>query len=175
MSVGYPLEAAHRGSVLDEEGSGKKWTHLSPWVMKALRLQLSGPYMIGLYPEVQEKIHQELNCVLGADSKGPLSISDLNELQYLDCVLKESHRLFPPAIAIGRKISEDISICGHSIPKRTTVIVSPFLVHRDEDVFPDPEKFDPERFLPENSSHIPDCAYIPFAAGRETALVKDLN
>ncbi|GIX66982.1 cytochrome P450 4V2 [Caerostris extrusa] len=122
-------------------------------------------YLIGLYPEVQEKIHQELDSVLGADSKGPLSVADLNELKYLDCVLKESNRLYPPAAAFGRKISEEISICGYTIPKRTTVIVAPFFVHRDEDVFPDPEKFDPERFLPENSLHIPECAYIPFSAG----------
>ncbi|GIY54991.1 cytochrome P450 4V2 [Caerostris extrusa] len=116
-------------------------------------------------PRYREKIHQELDSVLGADSKGPLSISDLNELQYLDCVLKESNRLYPPAGAIARKTFEDISICGWKIPKRTTVIVAPFFVHRDEEVFPDPEKFDPERFLPENSAHIPECAYIPFAVG----------
>ncbi|GIY17758.1 cytochrome P450 4V2 [Caerostris extrusa] len=107
-------------------------------------------YLIGLYPEVQEKIHQELDSVLGADSKGPLS---------------ECNRIYPPAPAIIRKISEDISICGYTIPKRAHVIVAPFFLHRDEDVFPDPEKFDPERFLPENSAHIPECAYIPFAAG----------
>ncbi|GIY69581.1 cytochrome P450 4V2 [Caerostris darwini] len=122
-------------------------------------------YLIGLYPEVQEKIHQELDSVVGADSKGPISIGDLSELKYLECVLNESNRLYPPAAVIARKISEDISICDYKIPKRTQVIVSPFFVHRDEDVFPDPEKFDPERFLPENSARIPECAYIPFAAG----------
>ncbi|GIY49694.1 cytochrome P450 4V2 [Caerostris darwini] len=115
-------------------------------------------YLIGLYPEVQEKIHQELDSVLGSDSEGPLSIDHLKELKYLDCVLKECNRLYPPAGAIARKISEDISICGYKIPKRTHVIVAPFFVHRDEDVFPDPEKFDPERFLAENSARIPDCA-----------------
>ncbi|GIY23003.1 cytochrome P450 4c3 [Caerostris darwini] len=122
-------------------------------------------FLIGLYPEVQERIHQELDSVLGADSKGPLSVGELNELKYLDCVLKEGNRLYPPGPIIGRKVSEEVSICGYKIPKRTTVLVAPFLVHRDEDVFPDPEKFDPERFLPENSAHIPDCGYIPFAAG----------
>ncbi|GIY08405.1 cytochrome P450 4V2 [Caerostris extrusa] len=155
-------------------------------------------YLIGLYPEVQEKIHQELDSVLGADSKGPLSVANLNELTYLECVLKvrsnsssvsngwafledleyvlkvfleetnmcgECNRLYPPVPVIARKVSEETTICGYTIPNRTTVIVSPFLVHRDEDVFPDPEKFDPERFLPENSVHIPECAYIPFVAG----------
>ncbi|GIX93046.1 cytochrome P450 4V2 [Caerostris darwini] len=125
-------------------------------------------YLIGLHPEVQEKIHQELDSVLGADSKGPLSVADLNVLTYLDCVLKECNRLYPPVPIIARKVSEETTICGYtipSIPNRTTVIVTPFLVHRDEDVFPNPEKFDPERFLPENSAHIPECAYIPFVVG----------
>ncbi|GIX93040.1 probable cytochrome P450 4d20 [Caerostris darwini] len=122
-------------------------------------------YLIGLYPEVQEKIHQELDSVLGADSKGPLRVADLNELKYLECVLKKCFRLYPPAALFARKTSEEISICGYTIPNRTTVAVSPFLVHREEDVFPDAEKFDPERFLPKNSALIPECAYIPFAAG----------
>ncbi|GIY17767.1 hypothetical protein CEXT_677881 [Caerostris extrusa] len=64
---------------------------------------------------------------------------------------------------------------GHIIPKRAHVIVSPFLVHRDEDVFPDPEKFDPHRFLPENSSHIPECAYIPFAADPRNCMGNNMN
>ncbi|GIX78673.1 hypothetical protein CEXT_467991 [Caerostris extrusa] len=82
--------------VLDEEG-----------VMKPLRLQLMGPVLIGLYPEVQEKIHQELDSVLGSDSKGPLSVADLNELKYLDCVLKECYRLYPPSPLFARKMSEN--------------------------------------------------------------------
>ncbi|GIX90349.1 cytochrome P450 4V2, partial [Caerostris extrusa] len=113
----------------------------------------------------RRKIHQELDSVLGSDSKGPLSVADLKELKFLDCVLKECYRLYPPSPLFARKISEEISICGYKIPKRTTVVVSPFLVHRDENVFPVPEKFDPERFLPENSANISECAYIPFAAG----------
>ncbi|GIY98342.1 cytochrome P450 4c3, partial [Caerostris extrusa] len=131
-------------------------------------------YLIGLHHDVQEKMHQELDSVLGADNKGPISIADLNELKFLDCVLKECYRLYPVTAGFGRKISEDISICGYKIHKRTHIIVSPFLVHRDEDVFPDPEKFDPERFLPENRAHIPECAYIPFWWDRETALLASL-
>ncbi|GIX96700.1 cytochrome P450 4c3 [Caerostris darwini] len=85
---------------------------------------------------------------------------------FFKSLFQECYRLCPPAPGIMRKISEDITICGYKIPKRTHIInFSSFLVHRDEDVFPDPEKFDPERFLPENSAHIPECAYIPFAAG----------
>ncbi|GIX78671.1 cytochrome P450 4V2 [Caerostris extrusa] len=140
-----------------------KWALIGAW-NPAIAVKWA-PILIGLYPEVQEKIHQELDSVLGADRKAPLSVGDLKALKYLECVLKECNRIYPPAPAIIRKISEDISVCGYTIPKRAHVIVAPFFLHRDEDVFPDPEKFDPERFLPENSAHIPECAYIPFAAG----------
>ncbi|GIY08401.1 probable cytochrome P450 4d20 [Caerostris extrusa] len=81
-------------------------------------------YLIGLYPEVQEKIHQELDSVLGADSKGPLSVADLSELKYLDCVVKECFRIYPPVPIIARKVPEEITICGYTIPKRTIVIVN---------------------------------------------------
>ncbi|GFT10144.1 cytochrome P450 4c3, partial [Nephila pilipes] len=54
---------------------------------------------------------------------------------------------------------------GHTIPKKTSCFVLAYYLHRDEDVFPDPEKFDPDRFLPENVIKIPDCAYMPFSAG----------
>ncbi|GIY17764.1 cytochrome P450 4c3 [Caerostris extrusa] len=121
-------------------------------------------YLIGLYPEVQEKIHQELDSVLGADRKAPLFGRRSESTQIPGCVLKECNRIYPPAPAIIRKISEDISVCGYTT-QESTRYCGAFLLHRDEDVFPDPEKFDPERFLPENSAHIPDCAYIPFAAG----------
>ncbi|GIY13483.1 cytochrome P450 4c3 [Caerostris darwini] len=165
MSVGCPLGHIE-DQVLDQEGVRQEVDTFigagHDTVAVAVKWAL---FLIGLYPEVQEKIHQELDSVLGADSKSPLSVADLNELKYLECVLKECNRIYPPVPIIARKISEDISICGYTIPKRATIVVSSFFVHRDEDVFPDPEKFDPERFLPENRAHIPDCAYIPFAVG----------
>ncbi|GIY04004.1 cytochrome P450 4V2 [Caerostris extrusa] len=121
MSVGYPLEAAHRG----------------PSARRGRGQARSGH----IYRRGEDT--PRADCVLGADSKGPLSVADLNELKYLDCVLKVATQY----------------------PREQPLLWRLSFVHRDEDVFPDPEKFDPERFLPENSSHIPDCAYIPFSVG----------
>ncbi|GFS74835.1 cytochrome P450 4V2 [Nephila pilipes] len=122
-------------------------------------------FLIGLYPDVQAKIHDELDRIFGDDVERYVTENDLNELKYLDCVIKETNRLYSPAPMFGRQIHEETNICGHTIPKGASCIVLAHFLHRDEDVFPDPEKFDPDRFLPENSSNIPEFAFVPFAAG----------
>ncbi|PRD24601.1 UNVERIFIED_CONTAM: Cyp4v2 [Trichonephila clavipes] len=62
---------------------------------------------------------------------------------------------------------------GHTLPKGASCIVLAHYLHRDEDVFPDPEKFDPDRFLPENSINIPEFAFVPFAAGPRNCIGKN--
>ncbi|GBO32589.1 Cytochrome P450 4V2 [Araneus ventricosus] len=122
-------------------------------------------YLIGLYPEVQAKMHNEIDQIFGEDLERHVTEKDLVDLQYLDCVLKECSRLYPTIPIFAREAKEDIKICGYTIPKGTTCVIPPYFLHRDEDVFPDPEKFDPDRFSPENSASIPECAYIPFSVG----------
>ncbi|GBL94543.1 Cytochrome P450 4V2 [Araneus ventricosus] len=122
-------------------------------------------YLIGLYPNIQAKIHQELDSIFGEGTDKEITEDDLNQLHYLDCVIKETHRLYPPVPMFGRHVEEESSICGHTIPKGASCFVLSYFLHRDEDVFPDPEKFDPDRFSPENFRKIPEFAYIPFSAG----------
>ncbi|GIY61087.1 cytochrome P450 4V2, partial [Caerostris extrusa] len=95
-------------------------------------------YLIGHHPEVQQKIHQEVDSLLEGDAQRPLSVDDLNDLKYLDCVLKECNRLYPSVPLFGRHIYEETKICGYTTPKGTSAIVMTYFLHRDEDVFPDP-------------------------------------
>ncbi|GFY50780.1 cytochrome P450 4V2 [Trichonephila inaurata madagascariensis] len=95
----------------------------------------------------------------------PVETDDLKDMKYLECVLKESQRLYPSVPLIARRITEDTTICGYSVPKDSSCIVAVYLLHRDASVFPVPEKFDPNRFLPENSTNRNPFAYIPFSAG----------
>ncbi|KAG8177135.1 hypothetical protein JTE90_012016 [Oedothorax gibbosus] len=122
-------------------------------------------YLIGLYEDVQLKIQEELNGIFGSDVDREVTTDDLNDMKYLDCVLKESQRLYPSVPMMGRNVSEDTDICGYKLIKGSTGNVLIYHLHRDEDIFPDPEKFDPDRFLPENSIGRPPYAYIPFSAG----------
>ncbi|CAM2113252.1 unnamed protein product [Caretta caretta] len=108
-------------------------------------------YLLGCHPEAQKKVHRELDEVFG-NSDRPVTMDDLKKLRYLECVIKEALRLFPSVPSFARTTSEDCHIRGFKIPKGTEVIIVTYALHRDPEVFPDPEEFRPERFFPENSS-----------------------
>ncbi|KAI4462793.1 cytochrome p450 family 4 [Holotrichia oblita] len=120
-------------------------------------------FLLGLHPNIQEKVYQEIKSVF--QNKDVLEFSDINELKYLERVLKESLRLYPSVPAIARFTSEDLTIDDYFIPKGTTVSIHIMDIHLNPKYFPQPEKFDPDRFLPENSKDRHPYAYIPFSAG----------
>ncbi|XP_038611293.1 cytochrome P450 4V2 [Tachyglossus aculeatus] len=121
-------------------------------------------FLLGSCPDAQRKVNDELDQVFG-DSSRHATMDDLKELRYLECVIKESLRLFPSVPFLARTISEDCCITGFCIPKGTTALICPFALHRDPRYFPDPEEFRPERFLPENAHGQHPFAYVPFSAG----------
>ena len=80
--------------------------------------------------------------------------------------IKESLRLYPSVNIISRHLGEDVRITsGYLLPKGTHVVIYIYGVHRNPDIYPDPQKFDPDRFLPENCQNRHPFAYIPFSAG----------
>nr|XP_003221648.2 PREDICTED: cytochrome P450 4V2 [Anolis carolinensis] len=121
-------------------------------------------YLLGSYPEVQRNVHKELDEVFG-DSDRPITMDDLKQLRYLESVIKESLRLFPSVPLFARTFTEEVHIKGFKIPQGTDCIIVPYALHRDPDVFPEPEEFRPERFFPENSNGRNPYAYVPFSAG----------
>ncbi|NWI96821.1 CP4V2 protein, partial [Pitta sordida] len=121
-------------------------------------------YLLGHHPEVQKKVHRELDEVFD-NTERPVTTEDLKNLRYLECVVKEALRLFPSVPMFARTLREDCRIAGYQIPKGTNVLVLTYSLHRDPEIFPDPEEFRPERFLPENSKGRHPYAYVPFSAG----------
>ncbi|CAN7937578.1 unnamed protein product, partial [Ixodes hexagonus] len=129
-------------------------------------------YLLGLYKGVQDKVHQELDAIFGGDRDRPATLEDLKQMKYLECVIKESHRLYPPVPIMGRCVDEEIEIDGYRIPPGTTLALFIYSLHRDKRWFPEPEEFRPERFFPENCVGRPAYAYVPFSAGPRNCIGK---
>lgn len=121
-------------------------------------------YNIATHPNVQQKIGQELDDVLGS-SDGPSTREEFGQLKYLERVIKESMRLFPPVTLFSRRTYETCHIRQYEIPPETDVIIFPYMIHRDPEYWPDPDNFDPDRFLPEAVKGRHPFSYVPFSAG----------
>ncbi|XP_026729859.1 cytochrome P450 4C1-like [Trichoplusia ni] len=122
--------------------------------------------LLGKYPEIQEKLYQELYDVFG-DSDRSCEKEDLLKLKYLERVVKESLRLFPPVPLIIRKVLQDTKLpSGRVLPAGSGIVCSIWGVHRDPKYWgPDADKFDPDRFLPERFNLAYPCSYMPFSNG----------
>jgi cytochrome P450 len=116
-------------------------------------------YLLSQHPEAEAALHRELDSTL----RGRLpEASDAGTLPYLERVVSESMRLFPPAWAVGRLALEDVELSGGIIRRGETVVLSQWVIHRDPALWPDPLRFDPDRFA-EPPPH--RFAYFPFGAG----------
>ncbi|XP_033227747.1 cytochrome P450 4C1-like isoform X2 [Belonocnema kinseyi] len=124
--------------------------------------------VLASYPDIQEKVYQELNHIYGKVIPENVSITtdDLKQMEYTERVIQESLRLFPTVPVVLRKVEEDIKIEGGCIiPKGTTALCFITKIHRDEKYWPDPLKFDPDRFLPDEVAKRNPYCYLPFSKG----------
>ncbi|KAJ9577301.1 hypothetical protein L9F63_006140, partial [Diploptera punctata] len=121
-------------------------------------------YLLGLHPDIQDKVHEELDNIFQGSDRAP-SMKDLNEMKYLERVIKEALRLYPSVPGYGRIVSEDLELGEYTVPAGTTVNIHVYALHLNSQHFPNPEKFDPDRFLPERVLNRHPYAYIPFSAG----------
>jgi cytochrome P450 len=119
-------------------------------------------YLLGTHPEVAERLRAELDAVLGDRLPGA---EDARALPFTERVLKESLRLYPPAWTTGREAAEEVVVGGYCIPKGAQILASPWVVQRDARWFPDPERFDPDRWEGQRGKEIPRFAYFPFGGG----------
>lgn len=127
-------------------------------------------YNIAKYPEIQQRMYDEIVEIIGPDTT-ELTLHTLNELRFIDLVIKESLRMFPPVPMIARHATERTEIEGSVIPVGTIVGVDIFEMHRDSDYFEDAERFNPDRFdtIRETGKNNP-FTYIPFSAGSRNCI-----
>jgi cytochrome P450 len=119
-------------------------------------------YLISQAPEVEERLHNELDRVLGGRLP---ALADVPRLVYTRAVFEEAIRLYPPVPLLGRQALRREVIRGREIPVGSLVLVVPWLLHRHRQLWDRPDHFVPERFLPENSLSRAKHAYIPFSTG----------
>uniref|UniRef100_A0A1I8QDQ8 Cytochrome P450 n=1 Tax=Stomoxys calcitrans TaxID=35570 RepID=A0A1I8QDQ8_STOCA len=122
-------------------------------------------YLLARHPQVQQRVLQEINEVMGEDKSQAVTMKDLQELKYLEAVIKESLRLYPSVPIISRYTEKDIEVDGHFIPAHSNLSLLIYDVARDPDIFSNPDDFIPERFYQKLEQNYNPFAYTPFSAG----------
>lgn len=125
-------------------------------------------YALSQNPVAEARLHEELDAVL--EGGRAATFEDLRHLQYTERVLFESLRLYPPTWRLVRRAIRDFNIGDHVIPSGALVVVSQYVMHRDARYFPDPERFDPERWTPEERAARPPFSYFAFGGGPRRCL-----
>jgi cytochrome P450 len=125
-------------------------------------------YLLTQNNREEDKLHEEVDSVLGQDL--PPTIADIPKLEYTEKVFAESMRLYPPAWAVGRQAIRDCKIGEYIIPAGSTVLMSQYLIHRDPRFFPEPERFNPERWNIDRRTNLPRFSYFPFGGGPRSCI-----
>jgi cytochrome P450 len=124
-------------------------------------------HLLAAHPPVERRLHAEVDAVLG---ERRATADDVPRLPFTRQVLAESMRLYPPAWVIGRKPLRPYPVGGWEAPAGSLVLLSQYVVHRDGRWWPEPERFDPDRWAPEAAAERPRFAYFPFGAGTRVCI-----
>lgn len=119
-------------------------------------------YLLAQHPEAMRRMQAELDREIGRQMP---ALEDSDCLPYTTMVIQEAMRLYPSAWSISRRALGDDEIGGYAIPANAIVAMSPYTMHRHPDFWPDPERFEPERFGSEEEAARPHFAYFPFGGG----------
>jgi cytochrome P450 len=122
-------------------------------------------HLLSQHPEAQERVREEVDRLERAPS-----YAELAGLVLTRAVVTEAMRLFPPAWIVGRTTTAPLIVDGRDLPTGTVLVVSPLLLHHDPRWFPEPEAFDPDRWLDARRAAVPRHAYLPFGTGPRSCL-----
>jgi cytochrome P450 len=119
-------------------------------------------HLLARNPEARARLEREVDTALGGRTP---TLADLAQMPYALAVFKETMRLYPPVYMVVRRAERAVTLGTYSIRKNDLVLVNIYGMHRLPEAFPDPDRFDPERFLPENEKRLPRNVFVPFSAG----------
>ncbi|XP_072916752.1 cytochrome P450 3A30-like [Hemitrygon akajei] len=126
-------------------------------------------YNLAMYPDVQKKLQQEIDEAFPNKAQPTYGVM---HLEYLEMVISETLRLYPPAPRLDRVCKKDVKLNGVTIPKDTVVVVPVYVLHRDPKYWQEPEEFRPERFSKEEWKSSNSCIYLPFGLGPRNCIAK---
>jgi len=124
-------------------------------------------YLLSANPAVSARLTAEVDTVLGERTA---TAADLERLPYLDAVVRETLRLYPPAYVFARQLVSQVELGGYTLPVDSHVLVSPYGVHRNPALYRAPERFEPERWLSAEARSLPRFAYLPFGGGHRICI-----
>jgi cytochrome P450 len=124
-------------------------------------------FLLSQHPVEEARLHGELDSVLRGN---PPTHEDLNKLTYTRMVVEESMRIYPPVHTMARAAIGEDTLVGRRIPKGSTVMIAPWLLHRHVKLWENPARFDPERFSPERSAARARFSYLPFGGGKRICI-----
>ena len=124
-------------------------------------------YLLARHPSCEARLHTEIDSVLNGR---PPTFADIARLPYTERVISESVRLYPPVWNIGRLSKQPFEMGGGVVPAGSICLMSPYVLHRDPRFFPDPERFDPDRWEPACRESRPKFSYFPFGGGARVCI-----
>ena len=136
----------------------------------AAALTWSG-WLLATHADEQARLAEDVRSILGERSA---EFTDLPRLASVERAFKESLRLYPPVYFLSREAAEPVQIAGFKIAPKSQVFLNPYLTQRDARWFPDPERFDPQRFITSSEQARPACAWFPFGAGSRACVGRSL-
>jgi len=129
-------------------------------------------FLLSEHPEAERRVQEEVDEVVGDERPG---MDHVREFEYLDWVINEAMRLYPPVFTIFREATEPVELGGYRVDAGSTLMLPQWGVHRSARYWDDPETFDPERFSPERREDRPRFAFFPFGGGPRHCIGKHLS
>lgn len=122
--------------------------------------------LLACHPDIQKRVYAEQKQIFG-DAKRSATFSDTIQMNYLERVIFETLRMYPPVPVIAREVHENISLKSlpYTIPAGSTVVIGTMKLHRRSDIYENPNEFNPDNFLPEKTQNRHYYGFIPFSAG----------
>jgi cytochrome P450 len=128
-------------------------------------------YLVSQHPQIEKKMLEEIDMIVSNNGKNENEsirtpdIKDLAKLKYVEKVLRESLRIYPPVWSIGRLVEDNYMIDKYTIPKGSSIVMSQYVIHHDNRFYDNPNEFNPDRWTDEFKRSLPRFSYFPFGGG----------